>query len=55
MSDNIALAEPLPWRLALSIQEITDCFPVMKELRSHLELVDFIVGVASRNENRVRR
>jgi GNAT superfamily N-acetyltransferase len=28
--------------IALSIQEITDCFPVMKELRSHLELPDFI-------------
>jgi hypothetical protein len=41
--------------ISLSIQEITDCFPVMKELRSHLELADFIVGVASRNENRVRR
>jgi GNAT superfamily N-acetyltransferase len=34
MSYNIATA--------LSIQEITDCFPVMKELRSHLELADFI-------------
>jgi hypothetical protein len=41
MSHNISLAEPLLWKIALSIQEITDCFPVMKELRSHLELADF--------------
>lgn len=34
MRDRIAIA--------LSIQEITDCFPVMKELRAHLELADFI-------------
>ena len=42
---NMALVEPVPWRIATSIQEITDCFPVMKELRSNLELVDFITQV----------
>jgi GNAT superfamily N-acetyltransferase len=31
--------------IAISIQEITDCFPVMKELRPHLELTDFITQV----------
>ncbi|PSB41132.1 GNAT family N-acetyltransferase [Chamaesiphon polymorphus] len=34
MSSNIAIAN--------SISEINNCFPVMKELRSHLELPDFI-------------
>jgi GNAT superfamily N-acetyltransferase len=34
MSRNIAIAN--------SISEIKDCFPVMKELRSHLELPDFV-------------
>jgi GNAT superfamily N-acetyltransferase len=28
--------------IAISIQEISNCFPVMKELRPHLELTDFI-------------
>jgi hypothetical protein len=37
MSHNIAIAR--------SIQEITDCFSVMKELRSHLEIADFIAQV----------
>jgi GNAT superfamily N-acetyltransferase len=31
--------------IAISIQAITDCFPVIKELRSHLELADFIAQV----------
>jgi GNAT superfamily N-acetyltransferase len=31
--------------VAISVQEITDCFIVMKELRSNLELTDFIVRV----------
>ena len=31
--------------IAISIQSITDCFPVMVELRSHLELTDFITQV----------
>ena len=31
--------------IATSIQAITDCFPVIKELRSHLELTDFITQV----------
>jgi GNAT superfamily N-acetyltransferase len=31
--------------IASSIQEITDCFPVVRELRSHLELTSFIVQV----------
>jgi GNAT superfamily N-acetyltransferase len=31
--------------IARSIQEITDCFPVMKELRSNLELNTFITQV----------
>jgi GNAT superfamily N-acetyltransferase len=31
--------------IARSIQAITDCFPVVRELRSHLELTDFIVQV----------
>lgn len=42
---TMALAEPVPWRIATSIQEITDCFSVMKELRSNLELGDFITQV----------
>jgi GNAT superfamily N-acetyltransferase len=37
MSDRISIAE--------SIREINDCFPVIKELRSHLELTDFIIQV----------
>jgi hypothetical protein len=28
--------------LAISIQEISDCFPVMSELRPHLSLAEFI-------------
>lgn len=31
--------------IASSIQEITDCFPVVRELRSHLELTSFITQV----------
>jgi GNAT superfamily N-acetyltransferase len=31
--------------IATSIQAITDCFPVMAELRPHLELPDFITQV----------
>jgi GNAT superfamily N-acetyltransferase len=34
MNDDISIA--------ISIQEITDCFSVMVELRPHLELADFI-------------
>jgi GNAT superfamily N-acetyltransferase len=37
MSSNIAIAN--------SISEINNCFPVMKELRSDLELTDFIERV----------
>jgi GNAT superfamily N-acetyltransferase len=31
--------------IATSIQEITDCFPVMKELRSNIELNTFIAQI----------
>jgi hypothetical protein len=31
--------------IATSIQAITDCFPVIKELRPHLELTDFVAQV----------
>ena len=31
--------------IAASIREMNDCFPVIKELRSHLELTDFIIQV----------
>ena len=31
--------------IATSIRSITDCFPVVKELRSHFELSDFITQV----------
>jgi GNAT superfamily N-acetyltransferase len=31
--------------IATSIQEITNCFPVIKELRIHLEISDFITQV----------
>jgi hypothetical protein len=31
--------------IATSIKAITDCFPVIKELRLHLELTDFITQV----------
>jgi hypothetical protein len=37
MKDNMTIS--------ISIQKISDCFPVMKELRSHLELADFITQV----------
>jgi GNAT superfamily N-acetyltransferase len=37
MNDRISIAE--------SIREINDCFPVIKELRSHLQLTDFIIQV----------
>jgi GNAT superfamily N-acetyltransferase len=37
MSDRILIAK--------SNREISDCFPVMKELRSHLELTDFVTQV----------
>ncbi|AFY96276.1 GNAT family N-acetyltransferase [Chamaesiphon minutus] len=31
--------------IATSISEINNCFPVMKELRSHLEIADFVERV----------
>ncbi|WP_310489698.1 GNAT family N-acetyltransferase [Chamaesiphon sp. VAR_69_metabat_338] len=31
--------------LAISIEEITACFPVIRELRTHLEIADFITQV----------
>jgi hypothetical protein len=31
--------------LATSIEEITECFSVMKELRTHLEVADFVTQV----------
>ncbi|WP_310483931.1 GNAT family N-acetyltransferase [Chamaesiphon sp. VAR_48_metabat_403] len=37
MSDRILIAK--------SEREISDCFPVIKELRSHLELTDFVTQV----------
>ena len=37
--------------LAISIQEITDCFAVMKELRSQLELTDFIDRVQKQQQH----
>jgi GNAT superfamily N-acetyltransferase len=37
MSNNIAIAT--------SISELKDCFPVMQELRTHLELPDFLERV----------
>jgi GNAT superfamily N-acetyltransferase len=37
MSDRILIAK--------SDREISDCFPVIKELRSHLELTDFVAQV----------
>jgi GNAT superfamily N-acetyltransferase len=43
--NQISLAEPLPVRIATSIQEISDCFAVMSELRPHLSLAEFITQV----------
>ncbi len=37
MNDRILIAE--------SDREISDCFPVIKELRSHLEITDFVIQV----------
>jgi GNAT superfamily N-acetyltransferase len=37
--------------LAISIQKITDCFAVMKELRSQLELTDFIDRVQRQQQH----
>jgi GNAT superfamily N-acetyltransferase len=31
--------------LAISIEEITECFSVMKKLRTHLEITDFVTQV----------
>jgi hypothetical protein len=42
LMNQISLAQPLPWRIAISIQEISDCFAVMSELRPHLSLAEFI-------------
>jgi GNAT superfamily N-acetyltransferase len=32
-------------KIAIAIQEISDCFPVMQELRAHLELNSFIAQI----------
>jgi hypothetical protein len=36
--------------IAISMQEISDCFPVMSELRPHLSLVEFITQVRRQQE-----
>jgi hypothetical protein len=43
--NQISLTEPLPVRIAISIQEISNCFAVMSELRPHLSLAEFITQV----------